>query len=491
MKKLVIHISVLSMIILASACGDDDNAQVGGCTDPLAQNFNPSASIDDGSCIYNADISCEDIDFIIEPGQGTFNGMDEGVSPGDIIGIEAGTHDRIIFQNIVGTAANPVIIVNCGGRAELGGPNTNNAIIFQRSSYFRLSGTGDSNNRYGIFIKGSRDGSQGIVAAAFSTNLEIDHVEVQQAGFAGIMVKSDPTCDASTSAERGGPNKISSSDFVMRDINIHDNYIHDIPDGEGIYLGNSFYTGTNVYGCGVQQYPHEVRGVRVNNNIVENTGWESIQVGSAVEDVKIYENTITNYGTVNRASQNGGIQVGVGTTGEVFNNFINGGTGPAIFIQGIGNNLIFNNVIRNAGSFGIIISNRPTPLASDIVNQGFLGGVHIINNTIINSGDATIRESVNGATGNVFYNNLIVTDNNNWDQFRGDTEWQREGNVVFTNVNQANFIDAGNLNFSLNSTSDAVNSGVDVSAFGITFDFERNARPQGTAYDVGAFESTN
>src|SRR5690606_11465482 len=91
--------------------------------------------------------------------------------------------------------------------------------------------------------------------------------------------------------------------FTMYDIKLHDNYIHDIT-GEGIYLGNSFYTGTSNY-CGQTQYPHEVRGVRIYNNRMENTGWESIQVGAAVQDVEIYNNIVYYYGRANRSSQNG------------------------------------------------------------------------------------------------------------------------------------------------------------------------------------------
>ncbi|MEM9679780.1 MAG: choice-of-anchor Q domain-containing protein [Bacteroidota bacterium] len=482
-----VYLLVIGFMMIS--CGSDDNGGIiEGCTDPLSQNFNPEATIDNNTCIFNADIDCSAVDFTFELGRGTLNGAVESIEPGAIIGIEAGSYDRIIFQNIVGTSDRPIVIINCGGKVTVGGPNANNGILFQNSKHFRLTGTGDADNKYGIFVAGSKDGSQGVAAARFSSNLEIDHIEIQKAGFAGIMVKSDPNCDPQTSAERGGPNKIGNQDFVMRDISIHDNYIHDVT-GEGIYLGNSFYNGTNVYGCGVTQYPHEVRGVEINNNIVENAGWEAIQVGAAVEDVKVHSNIITDYGAANRSGQNGGIQVGIGTTGQVFNNLINKGKGPAVFIQGIGNNLVFNNVIRNAGTFGIIISNRPTPLASDVANQGFLGGVHIINNTIINSGDATLKESVNGASGNVFYNNLIITSQNNWDQFRGDTDWAREGNLVFTNVNGAGFVDAPNLNFGLSTGSTAINAGVDVSSFGINIDFEGNTRPSGTAYDVGAYES--
>src|SRR5690606_423119 len=117
-----------------------------------------------------------------------------------------------------------------------------------------------------------------------------------KAGFAGIMAKVDPSTNCANKAPER-PN------YTMFNARIHHCYFHDI-SGEGIYLGNSFFGGTTVY-CGSTQYPHEVRGVRIHDNLLESTGWESIQVGSAVSDVEIYNNRIYNYGAANNPSQNG------------------------------------------------------------------------------------------------------------------------------------------------------------------------------------------
>ena len=46
MKKIAFLISI---ILLLNSC---DNVQRGGCTDPLAINFDASADFDDGSCLY-------------------------------------------------------------------------------------------------------------------------------------------------------------------------------------------------------------------------------------------------------------------------------------------------------------------------------------------------------------------------------------------------------------------------------------------------------
>src|SRR5690606_8521336 len=42
--------------------------------------------------------------------------------------------------------------------------------------------------------------------------------------------------------------------------------------------------------------------------------------------------------------------------------------------------------------------------------------------------------------------------------------------------------------YSLQPTSPAVNAGADVSAHGVTFDFDDKSRPFGGVYDIGAYE---
>ncbi len=482
-------------VIIIVSCDSDSNTvpnteSVLGCTDPQALNYNELATEDDSSCNYRKTIDCSASNFTISVGETLFNGDAQGVSPGSTIAIEAGRYQSLRFEELVGDAQNPITIVNCGGKVDVGGPNANNAIVLANSKFVRITGSGEANITYGINILGSRKGSQGIVTPGFSTNIEIDHLEITNAGFAGIMVKTDPTCDPKTSAERGGPNRIGTTDFTMRGINIHDNYIHDVT-GEAIYVGNSFFNGTEVYGCGVTQYPHEVRGVRVYNNSIDNTGWDGIQVGASVEDVEIYDNRITNFGLEAKSSHQNAIQVGAGTTGKVYGNFIKTGTGPGVFILGIGNHLIYNNVIVDAGKWGIGISLRKTALASDIVNQDFLGGVYIINNTIVNPGTFVLDEFVNEAQGNVFINNLAIhPDVDHWNDFRRDTDWRMASNLVYASIEEAGFTNPDNDNYALNANSQALNSGEDVSSYSIIEDFNKTSRPKGFAYDIGAYEGS-
>lgn len=424
--------------------------------------------------------------FTIPAGSGgvTFDGNAKGVKPGDVICLEAGSRERVMFTNINGASGRPVIIKNCGGEVLLGGPNANSGLVFYTSRYFRVTGTGDSRFNRGIKITQTRSGSSGIVVSNMSSDVEIDHVEITRTGFAGIMAKTDPSSDCSnTSMVR--PN------FTMYNIKLHNNYVHNI-GGEGFYVGNSFYSGTTNY-CGSTQYPHEIRGVRIYDNIFDGCGWESIQVGAAVADVEVYNNKIYNYGTADVNSQNGGIQFGLGTSGRLYNNFIkgnpNGTGGQAIVIQGIGNNYVYNNVIVDSPDEAITINVKPTPLATDIVNRGWLGGTYIINNTIVNPGKAAVADFINEAPGNVFYNNLIVTGREpNWNRLKTNYDWKVANNIVLTSIADAKFVNPAQDNYNLQSGSPAVNVGRDVASFGVTRDFEGKGRPSGAAWDVGAFE---
>lgn len=414
-------------------------------------------------------------DFEISASTTSFDGAAKGVKPGDVICIKAGKGTNIYFKNIKGAQGNPVTIKNCGGRVEFGGTNVNNGIFFTASRYVRLTGTGDASQPYGIFVNKTKDGSQGVGITGQTSDIEVDHLEITGAGFAGIMAKTDPSCDKANDR----PN------FTMYNVLIHDNYIHDI-GGEGIYLGNSFYNGTTVY-CSQTSYPHEVRGVRVYNNRVENTGWEAIQVGSAVDDVEIYDNKVLNYGQANKSSQNNGIQLGIGTSGKCYNNYIENGYGNGLVIQGIGDNLVYNNVLVGTGSPAFTVNTRPTPLSTDIVSKGFKGGVYIVNNTIVDTKNVgAFHESINDAPGNVLYNNLVVTSASNWDQMKTYTDWKKANNVI-VNSNQVKFVNAGNKDFRLASGSPAIDAGRDISSFGINYDFDMKSRANGST-DAGAFE---
>ncbi|HVG12006.1 MAG TPA: hypothetical protein VM843_03335 [Flavisolibacter sp.] len=95
-----------------------------------------------------------------------------------------------------------------------------------------------------------------------------------------------------------------------------------------------------------------MQNVEIAYNILERIGWDGIQLSNATTGNKIHHNTITNYGTVNKYSQQAGIILGGNTSGDVYDNVIKNGSGNAIQNFGFGLNKIYNNYIENVGNNG-------------------------------------------------------------------------------------------------------------------------------------------
>ena len=65
------------------------------------------------------------------------------------------------------------------------------AIQFRESKYIHVTGTGDSNHEYGLKIIYSKSGTSGISLSSLSSDFEIDHMDISNTGFAGIIAKTD------------------------------------------------------------------------------------------------------------------------------------------------------------------------------------------------------------------------------------------------------------------------------------------------------------
>jgi len=316
------------------------------------------------------------------------------------------------------------------------------------------------------------------------TDFEIDNIEVASAGFAGIMAKTDPSCDSATI--RG--------QFVLRNVDLHDNFVHDV-GGEGFYVGNSFYVGGVSLPCGLR-FPHELENIRIHHNQVKNTGRESIQLGCAVSGAAIYNNTAESYGLMRITGQTNGIQIGEGTGGLCFSNKVMSGVGPGIIVLGLGDNLVFNNLIVKSGSDGIFCDNRYTPET----------GFKFINNTIVSpNGDGIRIYADSSYLLNIVINNIIVNPATYWNYQLGDRPDRtgfdsflflrdtsvhvfQSNNFFALEVSEAGFIDADRMNFALGKNSRAINAGKDVSDYGIQSDFCDHRRPVSSGFDCGAFE---
>ncbi len=255
---------------------------------------------------------------------------------------------------------------------------------------------------------------------------------------------------------------------------IEDNYVHDV-QGEGMYVGPNWYSGNLP-----------LRNIEIRGNLVENTGWDGIQLKSAIGGTNlIHHNVIRRAGKSPSKGQLYGISLLDGT-GRIYNNWVEG-TGDA-GIQHFLHHLprsygdqaaeIFNNVVARTGlvrlgpGHGIVSNNR----------NGYARPVaHIYNNTVVGSKDSGIyvgREASNG-----FVRDNLVADSVDA-PIRVPASVKAINNRVGS-VAQMQFVDASALNFRLEATSPARNAGSEVFP---PADYDGTPRPQDGQADQGAFE---
>jgi len=406
-----------------------------------------------------------DCTYTITPSQWEFDGTK--VPPGSVLCIPAGSRNALLLENLKGTADKPIIIINKGGAVTFNAP-ASAGYTFKTTNcqYFKVMGNGSPGIKYGLVING---GNIGMTMDDLSSDFEIQNVEVHNSGFAGIMAKTDPTCDITT--QRGH--------FTMKNVLFHDNYVHQT-GGEGFYIGNSFYAEGVSASCGTV-LPGDVVNAKVYNNLTDSTGAEGIQVGSAISGCEIYSNTVKSPGTTPFANdQNNGIQIGEGTGGKCYNNLVMNAPGDGIIVLGLGDNLVFNNIILNAGDNGIFADSRYTP------GPNF----QFINNTIIAPVTDGIKLDSETIPMNTAINNVIINPGSGTAIFKKSNNVKLTSNNNYSNkdVTTCKFINYNGGDFHLQASSPLIDAGADVSSLGINFDFYHALRPAGKAFDIGATE---
>lgn len=467
LKKTFVYIILL---LITARCADEDLL-----TDTNA--ISTSAVINTTTSSLLVENDCLACAYIVPANNNIIDGIALGLKPGDVIGLSANIkYGNLIFRNVIGTADSPIIIKNCGGPVLIDATGKPDGIKTENSKYFRITG-GTADKVYGIKIIG---GHMGVHLTKLSTNFEVDHVEITGSGFAGIMAKTDPSCSEET--WRGN--------FVMEDVALHHNSILNT-GGEGIYAGNSFFTGMNTP-CGVK-LPHEIHNIKIFNNILGNTGWDAIQLGCATQGASIYGNTIENFGVANEPAQNNGIQIGAGTGGSCYNNLVRNGTGNGLIVLGLGDNLVYNNIIDGAGAHGIFCDERYTP------GPGF----KFINNTIISPKGDGIRIYAELVPMNAIINNIISNPGSYptytyprspQDAFvyklNKDVKIQMSNNFFTTVTDSLRVVGLATLNYRLDLSSPVIDMGMDPSPYcKVSMDFYNKPRLRGAAVDIGAVEN--
>lgn len=469
-----------------------------------------------------------------------YNRLNINPNQGDTIYIQNGTRPTLRFDNITGDSLHPILIQNYGGKCIISNPTSGYVgIAFNNSRYVKVSGKGVSGINYGIKITGIPQGSA-FAINNFSSNFEVEYLEIDHIGSSGIVAKTDPACS----------NYPAYINFIMYDLKIHNNYIHQTGN-EGMYIGYTGYAegnGVNLV-CtnptiNAKVLPHPIIGVAIYQNIVDSSGWDGIQV-SAAKNVTINDNIITNDSYQDVIYQMSGIMIGEPTIACIFNNFIKNSKGISILDFGIGTK-IYNNVIINPG---LSKNCRGTfNSTGQIINSSFLYGIYINdkvcqdasvsrlpyfvfhNTIIINKTYPTGApyytyapqginvNSLNYISGSTISNNLIVIDTNYAStlinglisgkyQSNSVNGYSISSNPAFISscalnnlgfnfysneINSVGFMDYNAGNYHLNNNSLAVDQAMSspVSAnLYLAKDAEGRDRPAGSAPDFGAFET--
>ena len=405
---------------------------------------------------------------------GSYSSKDTAVQPGQTVCIQAGTYTHLYFTNFNGTDQKPIRFINCGGQVLISSDKLPTGLQFYGCNYFIVSGAGSVEHEYGIYIAKSAPNTQALRVENKSSDCEIKHVEIAGAGFAGIMVKTDPTCDSTT--WRG--------QFVMKNVNIHHNYIHDT-DGEGMYVGSSFWNEghqTRCNGVSKRALPHDIYGLKIHHNITERTGAEGIQYAAAV-GAEVHHNIVRDSGRSPFASfQNNGMQIGGGVSGRFYNNQVFNTPGVGVIIIGnAGHTKVFNNLIVNSGTNGIFCDDRPGSVANT--------PIEFLNNTIVNTGEEAIK-LYNETNINVISNNIISTigKGRKFISYSQGATAKQNANFMTIVADSVGFVNVNDGDFRLANTSALIDKGSAQFLEQLNFDLDGNQRLIGLNVDIGAYE---
>jgi hypothetical protein len=246
--------------------------------------------------------------------------------------------------------------------------------------------------------------------------------------------------------------------------------IKNVPDGNGLLVFGSYneFINLDVHdtnnansceggNCGHAFYIAGHHNLIERSSIHDNGGWgiHNYNEGSSAVSNNTYRN--------NRIYRNGlntsrygrpvgpGIGLYSGTGNKAYNNIIWDNQGGVQINYGGVNSEVYNNTIyRNAGE------NNDW----ECVGIYSVSGTVVKNNICYQNGPAIVDQG----SGSSISNNLTTED--------------------------PRFVNEAGLDFHLLPDSPAIDAGTDLSASGVTTDFDGVSRPQRSAYDIGAYEFT-
>ena len=405
-----------------------------------------------------------------------------GIQPGDTIALAEGHRDLLTLRNIRGSSTQPVVVINHDGVVRVSS-NHYFGISIRNCQFLHLTGTGTSES-YGIKIENI--GGAGIGAGEGTSDLEIDHIEVNDVSSSGMLIKTNATC---TDYHRG--------DFTQYNIKIHDNLITHTGN-EGLYIGSTLFTGKliNCNGTDSIIFDPMMENVWVYNNIIDHTGWDGLQVSSAT-NAYVFNNFITNNSMSDKPNQSSGIILGGGFQGQAYNNVIKEGLGNGFAVFSNGQTYIYNNqILRSNGNYGLYLNDK----VADSSGSNF----YFVNNLIVSPEISGVLMQIDHMPSN----SIVISNNCIYDPgYLQEYEQQNQTLKAYINSNGTNIIAEANYlrpqidpnhyinaqldNYDLTSSAPMIDQGKKYQAMGFMLeDCDGDLRYQGNFIDIGPHESS-
>jgi parallel beta-helix repeat protein len=265
-------------------------------------------------------------------------------------------------------------------------------------------------------------------------------------GANGLKLASDPTCG------------------VAHHIRLQNSEIKNTPNS-GIFVGGHPYPGfLSDAGC-----CNEFINLDIHDNAVgmDDQGYYIQSGRNLIERNRVYRNSCC------------GIYIFRSDSSTPHDNIVR-------------DNEVFDNGLTSpsGGGVGILVQGERDQVYNNIVYGNRLGGIYVfgdgrdikvMNNTVYNNqGPGVIIDATTSNTSvknNILYQNAGVIQN------------QGSGTIISNNLTlDPLFVNTATKNFSLKAGSPAIDKGMPLSE--VFDDFAGLARPQGPAYDIGAFEYT-
>lgn len=156
-------------------------------------------------------------------------------------------------------------------------------------------------------------------------------------------------------------------------------------------------------------------------------------------------------------------------------------------------NRYYNNDIGEVfdGNDSVAINDVIYDNNSDGLTTGFedaITGFRAYNLTIVNNGGHGVYNGIFAASNDAEYINNLIVGNVGSPQLRVGASSTNVTQTTNLTTGAATDYIVSSSNFHLKAGSAAINTGTNLSAYGVSNDFDGDARPQGAAYDVGADE---